>query len=202
MATRICSADGCKQTFEPNDWRQIYHSPRCATRMRVKKMRQKRRGGGGGGGGGNGGGGGEGPTLFDTLTPVDSRAIYVPDTCYRTLPHRGAGLRYCLTVCTTDAELCPTSESPSYVTVTVVVPTGSVEVAKVALPPVSSTVPSAVLPAVKVTGPVGLTVGEVMVAVKVAVWPSADGLDDEVMVAELAAWVMIWFMTAEVLPAL
>jgi hypothetical protein len=44
-------------------------------------MRAKRRRGGGGGG--NGGGGGE-PTLFDTLTPVDDRAIYVPDTCYRT----------------------------------------------------------------------------------------------------------------------
>jgi len=36
-----------------------------------------------GDGGGNGGGGGN-PTLFDTLTPQDSRAIYVPDTCYRT----------------------------------------------------------------------------------------------------------------------
>jgi hypothetical protein len=51
--------------------------------MRVKKMRQKRRGGGGGGGG-NGGGGGVEATLFDTISPVDSRAIYVPDTCYRT----------------------------------------------------------------------------------------------------------------------
>lgn len=48
----------------------------------VRRHRAKRRKGGGGGGG-NGGGGGE-PTLFDTITPADSRAIYVPDTCYRT----------------------------------------------------------------------------------------------------------------------
>ena len=49
----------------------------------MRRSRAKSRNGGGGGGG-NGGGGGVEATLFDTLTPVDSRAIYVPDTCYRT----------------------------------------------------------------------------------------------------------------------
>jgi hypothetical protein len=43
-----------------------------------------RKKGGPGGGGNGGGGGGVSTTLFDTITPVDSRAIYVPDTCYRT----------------------------------------------------------------------------------------------------------------------
>ena len=47
--------------------------------MRRKRARDRNRGGGGGG---NGGGGQ--PVLSDTITPVDSRAIYVPDICYRT----------------------------------------------------------------------------------------------------------------------
>jgi hypothetical protein len=58
-------------------------------------------------------------------------------------------------------------EFHGYVTVTVFEPTGSVEVVNVALPLLSSTVPRVVVPDVKVTGPVGVVVGELMVAVKV-----------------------------------
>jgi hypothetical protein len=58
-------------------------------------------------------------------------------------------------------------EFHGYVTVTAVEPTASVDVVNVALPLVSSTVPSVVFPAVKVTGPVGVVVGDVILAVKV-----------------------------------
>ena len=74
---------------------------------------------------------------------------------------------YCCTTCVTEAELPEMSEFHGYVTVTVVDPTGSVEVDNFALPPLSSTVPSTVFPAVKVTGPVGVAVGDVILAVKV-----------------------------------
>ena len=46
-------------------------------------------------------------------------------------------------------------------------PTGSVEMMKVAFPPASWAVPNTVFPKVNVTGPVGVTVGEVILAVKV-----------------------------------
>ena len=52
--------------------------------------------------------------------------------------------------------------------VTLVEPTASVDVVNFAFPPpLSCAVPSTVFPAAKVTGPVGITVGEVIVAVKV-----------------------------------
>lgn len=80
---RNCPA--CKNEFKPTvDWQECC-TERCAHTLRNRRYRAKRRkGGGGGGGGNNGGGGGGAPTLFDTITPVDSRAIYAPDTCYRT----------------------------------------------------------------------------------------------------------------------
>jgi hypothetical protein len=74
---------------------------------------------------------------------------------------------YRWTTCVTEAELPEMSESHGYVTVTVVEPTASVEVVNVALPSLSSTLPSTVFPAVKVTGPAGVAVGEVIFAVKV-----------------------------------
>ena len=92
-----------------------------------------------------------------------------------------------------EAELSEMSEFHGYVTVTVVEPTASVEVVSVALPLVSSTLPSVVFPAVKVTGPVGVVVGEVMVAVKVTDWPWVDGFWDDVRVAVLVACVITWF---------
>jgi hypothetical protein len=41
------------------------------------------------------------------------------------------------------------------------------------------------VPALNVTGPFGITVGEVIVAVKVTTWPNVDGFGDDVTVAEL-----------------
>jgi hypothetical protein len=51
--------------------------------------------------------------------------------------------------------------------VTLVEPTGNVDVVNFAFPPLSCAVPSTVFPAVKVTVPVGTTVGDEIVAVKV-----------------------------------
>jgi len=86
--------------------------------------------------------------------------------------------------------------------VTLVEPTASDEIASAALPPLSCAVPSTVFPAVNVTGPVGFTVGDVIVAVKVTACPCADGLGDEVSVAVLVASSTTWFSTADVLPKL
>lgn len=80
--TRVCALDGCQVEFQTDNSRKLHCSPRCSNLHRVRRFKAKNRRGGGGGG--NGGGGGESPTLFDTITPQDSRAIYVPDTCYRT----------------------------------------------------------------------------------------------------------------------
>jgi hypothetical protein len=51
--------------------------------------------------------------------------------------------------------------------VTLVEPTASVEIVNFAFPLLSCAVPSTVFPAVKVTGPVGTTVGDEIFAVKV-----------------------------------
>ena len=91
------------------------------------------------------------------------------------------------------------SEFHGYVTVTVVDPTGSVETVSVALPLLSSTVPSTVFPAVKVTGPVGVAVGEVIFAMKVTTSPTVDGLGDELMVAALVVCCTTWFRMGEAL---
>ncbi len=64
-------------------------------------------------------------------------------------------------------------------------PTARAEVVNVAFPPLSCAVPNTVVPAVKVTGPVAVTVGEVIVAVNVTAWPWVDGFADEVSVAAL-----------------
>jgi len=95
-----------------------------------------------------------------------------------------ATLTYC-TVCFTDAELLAIFELPEYVALTVVDPTGSEDVVNVAFPLTSWPVPKTVVPAVKVTGPVGVTVGDVIVAVNVTGWPRIDGFGVELMLAEL-----------------
>jgi hypothetical protein len=83
MRLRTCESAECRKEFDPISPRQTFCSDRCGTRERQRRYRAKHRKNGGGGGGNGGGGGGE-PTLFDSITPQDSRAIYVPDTNYRT----------------------------------------------------------------------------------------------------------------------
>jgi hypothetical protein len=80
--SRICKLPDCGKPFDPIVPHQVFHSEKCARLDRVRRWRKNHRKGGGGGGG-NGGGGG--PTLFDEIVPNDPQAIYVPDTCYRTL---------------------------------------------------------------------------------------------------------------------
>lgn len=77
-----CAASNCSKEFYPVVPNQKFCCGACGNRERVRQYRAKHRKNGGGGGGGGNGGGAE-PTLFDTITPQDSRAIYVPDTCYR-----------------------------------------------------------------------------------------------------------------------
>ena len=90
-------------------------------------------------------------------------------------------------------------ESPAYVAFTAVKPTGNVEVVNVALWLLSCAVPSTVVPTVKMTGPVGTTVRDVITAVKVTSWPAVDGFGDEVSVAALVARRTTWSSTADVL---
>ena len=58
-------------------------------------------------------------------------------------------------------------EFPPYLTVITVDPDGNDEIVSAAEPWFSCTVPSTVFPARNVTGPVGITVGDVIFAVKV-----------------------------------
>ena len=90
-------------------------------------------------------------------------------------------------------------EFHGYVAVTLVEPTGSVDVVNVALPLVISTVPSVDFPAVKLTRPVGVVVGEVIRAVKVTTCPWVDGFGDEVSVVELVACCTTWFKIGDAL---
>ena len=72
-----CAASDCSNEFYPVVPQQKFCSDRCCNRENVRLCRaRKRRKGGGGNGGGNGGG--SGPTLFDTITPVDAGAAFVP----------------------------------------------------------------------------------------------------------------------------
>ena len=59
---------------------------------------------------------------------------------------------------------------------TTVEPAGKDDVVRTALPLVSCTVPSTVFPAVKVTGPLAVTVGDVIFAVNVTACPTVEGL--------------------------
>ena len=78
-------------------------------------------------------------------------------------------------------------------------PTASVDVVKLAFPALSCAVPSTLLPMAKVTGPFGITVGDVIVAVNVTTCPNVEGFGEEVSVAELVAWVITWITTGELL---
>ena len=78
-------------------------------------------------------------------------------------------------------------ELPANVAVTVVDPSGNDEIESEALPWTICAVPNTIFPAVKVTGPVGFTVGDVTFAVKVTACPNAEGFGDDVRVVALVA---------------
>jgi hypothetical protein len=85
------------------------------------------------------------------------------------------------------------------VAVIAVEPRLSVDVVNCALPPASCAVPITVFPAENVTGPVGITVGDVIVAVNVTGLPWLDGFSDELRAAALVVSTITWFNTADVL---
>jgi hypothetical protein len=70
-------------------------------------------------------------------------------------------------------------------------PSGREEVLSLALPALSWTVPSNVLPDMKTTVPFGVSVGEVIVAVNVTSLPETEGFLDEMMAAIVSAWFTI-----------
>jgi hypothetical protein len=43
METRICAADDCETTFDPKIPEQKFCSNRCASRVRVRRLRDRRR---------------------------------------------------------------------------------------------------------------------------------------------------------------
>jgi len=51
----------------------------------------------------------------------------------------------------------------------------------------------------KVTGPVGMIVGEVIFAVNVTAWPTVDGFGDAVSAAALVVLSTDWFTTGDAL---
>jgi hypothetical protein len=76
-------------------------------------------------------------------------------------------------------------------------PAASVEVAKLAPPPLSVPVPSVVLPSLKVTVPVAAE-GET-VAVKVTEEPNVDGFAEEASATVVLALFTVWVRVDEVL---
>jgi hypothetical protein len=77
MYKRTCALNDCSNQFETDNKRKQHCCKAHSNLAQVRRYRAKHRKGGGGGGG-NGGGGGENPTLFDTITPVNSREAFVP----------------------------------------------------------------------------------------------------------------------------
>jgi hypothetical protein len=81
-------------------------------------------------------------------------------------------------------------------------PAGKEDVMNCALPPLNCTLPNTVFPIENVTGPLGVTVGDAMVAVNVTVCPTADGFTDDVIDAALAPGCTTSFTAADELPRL
>jgi len=93
------------------------------------------------------------------------------------------------------------SASPPYTAVMEGVPTARAEVEKMAMPPVSSAVPSVVAPSMNVTEPVGVPVLGSRAstwAVKVRLWPKTPGFADEMRVVFVLDWPTTWFSAGEV----
>ena len=77
MHKRACALDDCTNVFETDNSRKKYCSREHMNLDQQRRWRDRHRKRGGGGDGG-GGGGGESPTLFDTITPIDERANFIP----------------------------------------------------------------------------------------------------------------------------
>lgn len=75
---RTCPLTECGLEFDTDNPRKRFCSEEHSKVGRVREWRARHRKKGGGGGGGGGNGGGQTPTLFDTITPVNSDAAFVP----------------------------------------------------------------------------------------------------------------------------
>ena len=93
--------------------------------------------------------------------------------------------------CCTDPALPTMSAVPAYVAVTFVLPTGSVDVLTLAFPFDNVSVPNVTDPAVKVTFPVGVTVGDFTVAVNFTVRPDFAGFTDDTTVVAVVAFATV-----------
>jgi len=77
------------------------------------------------------------------------------------------------------------------------VPTASVEVTRVATPPLSVLVPRVVVPSLKVTDPAGVPAEEVTFAVKVTDWSKDEGFGDAPSAVAEVALLMVSVSAAE-----
>src|ERR1700682_2914075 len=98
-----------------------------------------------------------------------------------------------VTVCVTAGETLPLKfASPPYTAVSECEPTASVDILKVAFPPLSVAVPRFVVPSLKLTGPVGVAGPPVLtVAVNVTACLSPDGFGDETSEVVVAAFSVV-----------
>jgi hypothetical protein len=80
-------------------------------------------------------------------------------------------------------------------------PNGSVDVLKLATPPLNVAVPNTVVPFMNLTVPVGMPTAAATVAVKVTDCPCFEGFNDEVRVVVLAILLTFWLRFGEVLVA-
>lgn len=73
LLTKTCVLSTCGIEFQTDNPRKSHCTRQHATLDRVRRHKAKRRKGGGG----DGPGGGGSPTLFDTITPIDPRALTI-----------------------------------------------------------------------------------------------------------------------------
>jgi hypothetical protein len=78
-------------------------------------------------------------------------------------------------------------------------PTANVEIVNLAFPPLSCAVPNTFTPTMNVTGPVGMTVGDLIAAVNVTASPLLEGFGDDVRPAELVVCFTTWFTMGDAL---
>ena len=110
-------------------------------------------------------------------------------------------MKYQFTVWTVEPALAWKFE-PVNVALTVLEPAGSAELERVAVVPLTLTDPRVVPPEVNVTVPDGVApVLDLMVALKVTLWPRVEALGEETAVVVVGARPTIWLRTGEVLGA-
>ena len=113
---------------------------------------------------------------------------------------------YLLTICARAADvLALNAVSPGYFALMLPDPVGSVDVVKVAFPPLRAAVPRAVAPLLNVISSPsgGVPPAEVTVAVNLTGWPMKDGFSEETTVDVVENFATTdWLKTADVFEVL